>query len=94
MPDYQFSEIRDRLDDWRLFNNMIDSPYYGDAVYERFSKDEYERRYQALRAKMRERGLDCVIVPGGRTTGASGPGCSGCPGTGNGMRWPITLSSP
>ena len=65
MPGYPFSEIRDRLDDWRLFNNMVDSPYYRDAVYERFSSGEYERRYSALRTKMRERGLDCVIVPGG-----------------------------
>ena len=65
MAGYPFSEIRDRLDDWRLFNNMVDSPYYRDAVYERFSDREYERRYSALRSKMRERGLDCVIVPGG-----------------------------
>src|SRR6266404_5819082 len=62
MPGYPFSEIKDRLDDWRLFNNMVESPYYHDAVYERFSDAEYERRYSALRAKMRERGLDCVIV--------------------------------
>jgi len=65
MPQYRFSEIKDRLDDWRVFNNMVDSPYYRDAVYEKFSAAEYERRYQALRSKMRERGLDCVIVPGG-----------------------------
>ena len=65
MPQYRFSEIKDRLDDWRVFNSMVDSPYYRDAVYEKFSATEYERRYQALRSKMRERGLDCVIVPGG-----------------------------
>jgi len=62
---YRFAEIKDRLDDSRLFNNMVDSPYYRDAVYEQFSPAEYERRYQALRKKMRSRGLDCVIVPGG-----------------------------
>jgi ectoine hydrolase len=65
MPGHPFSEIKDRLDDWRVFNNMVDSPYYRDAVYEKFSDAEYERRYEALRSKMRERGLDCVIVPGG-----------------------------
>ncbi len=65
MPQYPFDEIRHRLDDWRVFNNMVDSPYYRDAVYEQFSAKEYARRYDALRAKMRERGLDCVIVPGG-----------------------------
>lgn len=65
MPQYPFAEIKDRLDDWRVFNNMVDSPYYGDAVYEQFSHAEYDRRYQALRAKMRRHQLDCVIVPGG-----------------------------
>jgi Xaa-Pro aminopeptidase len=65
IPQYPFSEIRNRLDDWRVFNNMVDSPYYRDAVYEQFSPAEYDRRYQALRKKMRSRGLDCVIVPGG-----------------------------
>ncbi len=74
MPDYKFPEIKDRLDDWRLFNNMVDSPYYRDALYERFSKDEYERRYEALRAKMRERGLDCLIVPGGPNHWSFGAG--------------------
>ena len=65
MPQYSFAEIKNRLDDWRVFNNMVDSPYYRDAVYEQFSQAEYERRYQALRKKMRSRGLDCAIVPGG-----------------------------
>jgi Xaa-Pro dipeptidase len=65
MPQYPFAEISHRLDDWRVFNNMVDSPYYHDAVYEHFSEKEYARRYDALRAKMRKRGLDCVIVPGG-----------------------------
>ncbi len=65
IPQYSFSQIRNRLDDWRVFNNMVDSPYYCDAVYEHFSEKEYARRYHALRAKMRERGLDCVIVAGG-----------------------------
>ena len=65
MPAYPFAEIKGRLDDWRVFNNMIDSPYYRDAIYEHFSDAEYQRRYEALRSKMRERGLDCVIVPGG-----------------------------
>ena len=74
MPEYKFSEIKDRLDDWRLFNNMVESPYYRDAVYEHFSKDEYERRYAALKAKMRERGLDCVIVPGGPNHWSFGAG--------------------
>src|SRR5713226_2977958 len=74
MPGHPFSEIRDRLDDWRLFNNMVESPYYRDAVYEKFSDAEYERRYEALRAKMRARDLDCVIVPGGPNHWSFGAG--------------------
>ena len=65
MAGYPFSEINTRLDDWRVFNNMVDSPYYRDAVYETFSDADYQRRYEALRTEMREHGLDCVIVPGG-----------------------------
>src|SRR5918996_802270 len=74
MPSYPFAEIKNRLDDGRLFNNMVDSPYYRDAVYEKFSDAEYQRRYAALRAKMRVRGLDCVVVPGGPSHWSFGGG--------------------
>ena len=50
MPSYAFSEIRSRLDDWRVFNNMVDSPHYRDAVYQKFSDGEYQRRYEAIRS--------------------------------------------
>lgn len=74
MAEARFSEIRDRLDDRKLFSAMVDTPYYRDAVYERFSKDEYARRYDAMRGKMRRRGLDCVIVPGGPNHWSFGAG--------------------
>ncbi|MCC6472987.1 MAG: aminopeptidase P family protein [Burkholderiales bacterium] len=60
-----WSELRHKLDEDRLFNNMRGTPYYHDARYEQFSAQEYARRYAALRAKMREQRLDCAIVPGG-----------------------------
>ena len=56
--------VRGKLDQSLPFANMRDTPYYRDAVWEQFSKKEYERRYAALRAKMREDRLDAVIVPG------------------------------
>jgi Xaa-Pro dipeptidase len=62
---YRFDDICTQLDQGRLFNNMVDSPYFRDAVYEQFSDAEYQRRYAALRERMRARGLDCLIVPGG-----------------------------
>lgn len=58
-------QLRYRLDDNRSFNQMRGTPYYQDAVYERFSPEEVARRYQALRDKMRQLQLDCAIVPGG-----------------------------
>ncbi len=57
--------VRTKLDQSLPFANMRDTPYYRDAVWEQFSKAEYERRYRALRTKMREHKLDVLIAPGG-----------------------------
>ena len=69
-----WEELRTRLDEGPHFNTMRGTPYYRDAVYEQFSKAEYARRYAALRAKMREHKLDCVIVPGGPSHWSFGGG--------------------
>src|SRR6266702_7452784 len=53
---------------------MLNTPYYRDAVYEQFSGKEYDRRYAALRAKMREHGLDAIVVPGGPSHWSFGGG--------------------
>src|SRR5213078_2689154 len=66
--------VRTKLDQALPFANMRDTPYYRDAIYEQFSKQEYERRYAALRAKMREHKLDCLIVPGGPSHWSFGGG--------------------
>ena len=60
-----WEQVRTRLDQNGPFANMYDTPLYRDAVWEQFSAKEYARRYAALRDKMREHGLDAVIVPGG-----------------------------
>jgi len=57
--------VRTKLDQSLPFANMRDTPYYRDAVWEQFSKAEYERRYLALRKKMSEQKLDVIIAPGG-----------------------------
>ena len=67
-------DVRTKLDQALPFANMHDTPYYRDAVYEQFSKQEYARRYAALRDKMREHKLDCVIVPGGPSHWSFGGG--------------------
>ena len=69
-----WDDLRRRLDEAQAFNRMNGTPYYRDAVYEQFSAEEYARRYDALRAKMRELGLDCVVVPGGPSHWSFGGG--------------------
>src|SRR5215470_13941891 len=66
--------VRTKLDQALPFANMRDTPYYRDAVYEQFSSKEYERRYTALRAKMREHKLDAIVVPGGPSHWSFGGG--------------------
>src|SRR5689334_13249555 len=69
-----WDQLRGRLDESQPFNLMRNTPYYRDTVYEQFSSAEYARRYAALRAKMREQKLDCVIVPGGPSHWSFGGG--------------------
>jgi Xaa-Pro dipeptidase len=69
-----WDELRHRLDEGLAFNRMNGTPYYRDALYEQFSAEEYARRYEALRAKMRELRLDCVVAPGGPSHWSFGGG--------------------
>jgi Xaa-Pro dipeptidase len=62
------------LDKSAVFEALNGTPYYRDAVYDQFSVEEYERRYAALRQKMRELRLDCVIAPGGPSHWSFGSG--------------------
>ena len=66
--------VRTKLDQSLPFANMRDTPYYRDAVYEQFSSQEYARRYAALRTKMREHKLDCIIAAGGPSHWSFGGG--------------------
>src|ERR1700687_5519322 len=66
--------VRTKLDQSLPFANMRDTPYYRDAVWEQFSKAEYDRRYRALRGKMREHKLDVLIAPGGPSHWSFGGG--------------------
>jgi Xaa-Pro dipeptidase len=66
--------VRDKLDQALPFANMRGTPYYRDAIYEQFSAQEYARRYAALRTKMKEHKLDCVIAAGGPSHWSFGGG--------------------
>jgi Xaa-Pro dipeptidase len=69
-----WEELRHRLDEQRAFNTMRGTPYYCDAVHPQFSAAEYARRYAALRGKMQDANLDCVIIPGGPSHWSFGGG--------------------
>src|SRR3569833_2457635 len=76
--------LRDKLDQSIPFANMRDTPYYRDCIWEQFSAAEYKRRYDSLRAKMKEHKLDTVIMPGGPSHWSGGAGGAGRAGRGGG----------
>lgn len=62
---HSFTEFRDSLDSSKVFADITGTGWYEDAVYERFSAAEYDRRYAATRARMAALGVDALIVGGG-----------------------------
>ena len=65
MSNGEFEAIRRSLDQRASFVPMRGTPYYEDAIYDRFPEEEYRRRYERTRAKMARLGLDALIVCGG-----------------------------
>lgn len=65
LPQSSFNSIRSELDSSANFANFTDSPYYEDAVYPKFSDQEYARRYSLLREYMKKNNLDAMVVCGG-----------------------------
>lgn len=74
--DVDFSDITGRMHT-DAFNRVRNSPWYGDAVYQRFSDAEYQRRFKATQDKMRRLGVDVLIACGGPNHWSWG----------GGMRW-------
>ena len=60
-----------------VFGRVANTPWYSDAVYERFSDEEYQRRFTATQEKMKRLGLDVLIASGGPNHWSWG----------GGMRW-------
>ncbi|HLW47937.1 MAG TPA: M24 family metallopeptidase [bacterium] len=69
-----FSAAREHLDDGRYFGRLAGTPYYHDAIYERFSADEHARRLVRTREKMARLGLDGLIACGGPNHWSYGAG--------------------
>jgi Xaa-Pro dipeptidase len=74
--DVDFSEAAGKLHT-DLFGKVANSPWYADAVYDRFSDAEYRRRFTATQDKMRRLGLDVLVAAGGPNHWSWG----------SGMRW-------
>ena len=74
MPRLDFADVRSSLDNGRNFGNVANTGWHPDAVYERFSDDEYRRRYDAVYGAMDALGLDAIVVGGGPNHWSSGGG--------------------
>jgi len=74
MKGRPFADVCSALHLGENFHNLADAPWYQDAEYPSFSPAEYRRRHEALKAAMREKGYDCLIVPGSMNNGSMGYG--------------------
>jgi Xaa-Pro dipeptidase len=74
VASYDFNTIRGALDNGTNFGNLHGSPYYDDAIYDRFSDAEHRRRFDLTRRKMDRLGLQGLIVCGGPSHWSYGGG--------------------
>jgi Xaa-Pro dipeptidase len=74
MAAAEFADVRGRLDDRETFTHVANTGWHQDSVYERFTDDEYLRRYRAVHAAMDRLELDALIVGGGPSHWSSGGG--------------------
>jgi Xaa-Pro aminopeptidase len=70
----QWHDIRDQLDRSEKFTDVAGTPWYSDAVYERFSAGEYERRHAAARRLAADAGVDALLLTGSVNTYSLGGG--------------------
>lgn len=73
MPN-DWNKVRYELDKSENFKEMCNSPWYSDAVYNKFSDAEFARRHAMAREKMTRDGLDALILSGGSNTWSLGAG--------------------
>jgi len=73
MPN-DWNKVRYELDKSENFKEICNSPWYTDAVYNKFSDAEFSRRHALAREKMNRDGLDALILSGGSNTWSLGAG--------------------
>ncbi len=69
-----WTKVRYELDKSANFDEIFNSPWYTDAVYNRFSDREFARRHAAARKLMARDGLDALILTGGPDIYSHGSG--------------------
>lgn len=69
-----WSKVRYELDKSDNFEAVCNSPWYADAVYEKFSGAEFARRHESARKLMVRDGLDAVVFTGGPDIYSHGSG--------------------
>lgn len=72
--DNDWSKVRRELDKSDHFEAICNSPWYSDAVYEKFSDAEFARRHAAAREIMARDGLDALVLTGGPDIYSHGSG--------------------
>jgi len=72
--DNDWSEVRRELDKADHFEAICNSPWYTDAVYDKFSDAEFARRHEAARQLMARDGFDALILTGGPDIYSHGSG--------------------
>ncbi len=72
--DNDWNRIRRDLDKSDNFEAICNSPWYADAVYDRFSDEEFARRHAAARRLMARDGLDALVLTGGPDIYSHGSG--------------------
>lgn len=69
-----WSKVRYELDKSDNFEAVCNSPWYADAVYDKFSGAEFARRHESARKLMVRDGLDAVVFTGGPDIYSHGSG--------------------
>jgi len=72
--DNDWNKVRRELDVSVHFEAICNSPWYTDAVYDKFSDEEFARRHEAARKLMARDGLDALILTGGPDVYSHGSG--------------------
>ena len=72
--DNDWNEVRYDLDKSDNFGAIFNSPWYSDAVYDKFSDAEFARRHAHARELMTRDRLDALILTGGPDIYSHGSG--------------------